>query len=241
MNQPPVTTVDDDEGDFFFGLAFTGAACALDSFCAAASALRLAAQRFFAAAPILAFASADIVRCLGGATAAAGTAAAGGAKSLIDRLRDALTSPDGLRNLALLAPIDPPAAAVPRGEGLQTIVLAGGSGWDVEGSGALAQFAEAFDLPVAVTFRRQAHEALIHRLDAEQRELIEPQSRLMLEGVLRMADLTAGDIMLAGPRMDLLDIAEASLAEKKYKARQAEKIQQLAKDRKFNLLAHRSP
>ncbi|MFM2065862.1 MAG: hypothetical protein RLZZ584_771 [Pseudomonadota bacterium] len=44
--------------------------------------------------------------------------------------------------------------------------------------------------------------------DAEQRQLIEPQSRLMLEGVLRMADLTAGDIMLAGPRMDLLDIAE---------------------------------
>jgi magnesium and cobalt transporter len=44
--------------------------------------------------------------------------------------------------------------------------------------------------------------------DAEQRELIEPQSRLMLEGVLRMADQTAGDIMVAGPRMDLLDIAE---------------------------------
>jgi magnesium and cobalt transporter len=44
--------------------------------------------------------------------------------------------------------------------------------------------------------------------DAEQRELIEPQSRLMLEGVLRMADQTAGDIMVASPRMDLLDIAE---------------------------------
>lgn len=44
--------------------------------------------------------------------------------------------------------------------------------------------------------------------DAEDRELIEPQSRAMLEGVLRMADLTAGDVMVAAPRMDLLDIAE---------------------------------
>jgi magnesium and cobalt transporter len=42
--------------------------------------------------------------------------------------------------------------------------------------------------------------------DAEQRELIEPESRQMLEGVLRMADLSAGDVMVAAPRMDLLDI-----------------------------------
>jgi magnesium and cobalt transporter len=42
--------------------------------------------------------------------------------------------------------------------------------------------------------------------DAENRELIEPESRLMLEGVLRMADMTAGDVMVASPRMDLLDI-----------------------------------
>jgi magnesium and cobalt transporter len=42
--------------------------------------------------------------------------------------------------------------------------------------------------------------------DAEQRELIEPESRIMLEGVLRMADKTAGDVMVAAPRMDLLDI-----------------------------------
>ena len=42
--------------------------------------------------------------------------------------------------------------------------------------------------------------------DAEQRELIEPESRQMLEGVLRMADQTAGDVMVAAPRMDLLDI-----------------------------------
>ena len=41
---------------------------------------------------------------------------------------------------------------------------------------------------------------------AEQRELIDPESRAMLEGVLRMADRTAGDVMVAAPRMDLLDI-----------------------------------
>ncbi len=50
-------------------------------------------------------------------------------------------------------------------------------------------------------------EELIRTLaDAESRELIEPESRLMLEGVLRMADMTAGDVMVAAPRMDLLDI-----------------------------------
>jgi magnesium and cobalt transporter len=42
--------------------------------------------------------------------------------------------------------------------------------------------------------------------DAEQRELIDPESRSMLEGVIRMADMTAGDVMVAAPRMDLLDI-----------------------------------
>src|SRR5262245_16044083 len=50
-------------------------------------------------------------------------------------------------------------------------------------------------------------DALIETLaEAEDRELIEPESRLMLEGVLRMADMTAGDVMVAAPRMDLLDI-----------------------------------
>jgi magnesium and cobalt transporter len=43
--------------------------------------------------------------------------------------------------------------------------------------------------------------------EAEQRDLIDPESRSMLEGVIRMADLTAGDAMVAAPRMDLLDIA----------------------------------
>ncbi len=45
--------------------------------------------------------------------------------------------------------------------------------------------------------------------DAEDRELIEPESRVMLEGVLRMADLTAGDVMVSATRMDLLSIDSA--------------------------------
>src|SRR5207253_3258182 len=35
---------------------------------------------------------------------------------------------------------------------------------------------------------------------------IAPESRMMLEGVIRMADMIAGDVMVAAPRMDLLDI-----------------------------------
>lgn len=42
--------------------------------------------------------------------------------------------------------------------------------------------------------------------EAEHRELIEPESRVMLEGVIRMASMTAGDVMVAVKRMDLLDI-----------------------------------
>ena len=42
--------------------------------------------------------------------------------------------------------------------------------------------------------------------DAENRELIGPESRAMLEGVLRMADMTAGDVMVPATRMDQLDI-----------------------------------
>ncbi len=42
--------------------------------------------------------------------------------------------------------------------------------------------------------------------NAEHKELIEPESRMMLEGVLRMADMTAGDVMVAAPHMDQLDI-----------------------------------
>jgi len=42
--------------------------------------------------------------------------------------------------------------------------------------------------------------------NAEHKELIEPESRMMLEGVIRMAGMTAGDVMVPTPHMDLLDI-----------------------------------
>ena len=42
--------------------------------------------------------------------------------------------------------------------------------------------------------------------DAEDNDVIGAESRVMLEGVIRMADLTAGDVMVAAPRMDLIDI-----------------------------------
>ncbi|MDF1486435.1 transporter associated domain-containing protein [Ramlibacter sp. H39-3-26] len=41
---------------------------------------------------------------------------------------------------------------------------------------------------------------------AEDNALIGAESRVMLEGVLRMADMTAGDVMVAAPRMDLISI-----------------------------------
>ncbi len=42
--------------------------------------------------------------------------------------------------------------------------------------------------------------------EAEDNHIINSESRLMLEGVIRMADMTAGDVMVAAPRMDMLDI-----------------------------------
>lgn len=42
--------------------------------------------------------------------------------------------------------------------------------------------------------------------DAEDNQVIGAESRVMLEGVLRMADQTAGDVMVAAPRMDLINI-----------------------------------
>ncbi len=42
--------------------------------------------------------------------------------------------------------------------------------------------------------------------DAEDNQVIGAESRLMLEGVLRMADLTAGEVMVAAPRMDLINL-----------------------------------
>ncbi len=42
--------------------------------------------------------------------------------------------------------------------------------------------------------------------DAEDNDIINAESRVMLEGVIRIADMTAGDVMVASPRMDLLNI-----------------------------------
>jgi magnesium and cobalt transporter len=44
--------------------------------------------------------------------------------------------------------------------------------------------------------------------EAEGNQIINTESRLMIEGVIRMADMTAGDVMLAAPRMDLLNIED---------------------------------
>ena len=45
--------------------------------------------------------------------------------------------------------------------------------------------------------------------DAEDNDVIGAESRVMLEGVLRMADLTAGDVMVAAPRMDCVSIGSS--------------------------------
>jgi magnesium and cobalt transporter len=44
--------------------------------------------------------------------------------------------------------------------------------------------------------------------EAEDNHVINAESRLMLEGVIRMADMRAGDVMLAARRMDMLNIDE---------------------------------
>ena len=41
--------------------------------------------------------------------------------------------------------------------------------------------------------------------EAEDNDIINAESRVMLEGVIRIADMTAGDVMVAAPRMDALD------------------------------------
>lgn len=42
--------------------------------------------------------------------------------------------------------------------------------------------------------------------EAEDNNVIGAESRVMLEGVIRMADMTAGDVMVPATRMDLIDI-----------------------------------
>jgi magnesium and cobalt transporter len=43
-------------------------------------------------------------------------------------------------------------------------------------------------------------------VDAQDNHVIGAESRVMLEGVIRMADMTAGEVMVAAPRMDLINI-----------------------------------
>ncbi|GAA6141349.1 transporter associated domain-containing protein [Hydrogenophaga sp. 5NK40-0174] len=42
--------------------------------------------------------------------------------------------------------------------------------------------------------------------EAEDNDVINAESRVMLEGVIRIAEMSAGDVMVAAPRMDVLDI-----------------------------------
>lgn len=42
--------------------------------------------------------------------------------------------------------------------------------------------------------------------EAEDNDIINAESRVMLEGVIRIADMMAGDVMVATPRMDVLNI-----------------------------------
>lgn len=44
--------------------------------------------------------------------------------------------------------------------------------------------------------------------EAEENNIIGPESRVMLEGVIRMADMTAGDVMVPATRMDMVNIAD---------------------------------
>jgi magnesium and cobalt transporter len=53
-------------------------------------------------------------------------------------------------------------------------------------------------------------EELIESLaEAEDNDVINAESRVMLEGVIRMSDMSAGDVMVAAPRMDMVDIDAA--------------------------------
>lgn len=51
-----------------------------------------------------------------------------------------------------------------------------------------------------------ADELIETLVEAEDNRIIDHDSRQMLEGVIRMAEMSAGDVMVAAPRMDLLDI-----------------------------------
>ena len=50
------------------------------------------------------------------------------------------------------------------------------------------------------------HELIDALAEAEDKQLIDADSRVMLEGVLRLAEMTAKEVMVPTPRMDMLDI-----------------------------------
>lgn len=55
--------------------------------------------------------------------------------------------------------------------------------------------------------RPDSREGVIAALvEAENNQLIDAESRVMLEGVIRIADMSAGDVMVAAPKMDVLNI-----------------------------------
>ena len=55
--------------------------------------------------------------------------------------------------------------------------------------------------------RPDSREELLDALsDAEDNHVIGAESRVMLEGVLRLSELTAGHVMVAAPRMDLINL-----------------------------------
>jgi len=59
----------------------------------------------------------------------------------------------------------------------------------------------------AFQIRPKSKEMLLEVMsEAEKHSLIGPESRLMMEGVLRISELRALDIMVAGPRIDMIDI-----------------------------------
>jgi magnesium and cobalt transporter len=45
--------------------------------------------------------------------------------------------------------------------------------------------------------------------EAEDNDIINAESRIMLEGVLRIANMSAGDVMVAAPKMDVLNVDSA--------------------------------
>lgn len=59
----------------------------------------------------------------------------------------------------------------------------------------------------AFQIRPKSKEMLLEvMVEAEKNSLIGPESRLMMEGVLRISEMRAMDIMVASPRIDMIDI-----------------------------------